>query len=68
MNDGGELLVVIADAGVEFGELFGEGLVVDEKLAHSNECANYEHTHTDRLLTAQDIGGHHSARLREGIR
>lgn len=66
-NNGGELFVVRADAGIEFGELGGDGLVVYDELAEADEGADYVNAHVGGGLTIEDVGRLDGTMFCEGI-
>ncbi len=41
LNDRGELLVVVTDTGIQFGQLFLQCLVIAEEFAHPNEGTHH---------------------------
>jgi hypothetical protein len=68
LDQGGGLFVVRADAGLEFRELAGEGLLIEQEPAQADEGADDIHAHGNGLWRVEDACGHHGTVLGEGKR
>ena len=66
-NDGGELSVVRADAGVEFGELGRNDLVVDDQQAEANKGPDDMDAHFGGGVAVENIGGLDGSVFGEGV-
>jgi hypothetical protein len=65
-DDPGELFVMNANAGIKFGQLFGESLLVEHKAAERSEGADHDQAHLDCAGAVEDSGSHEGAVIGEG--